>query len=254
MGLRHLGVEGLRDRPARRWRVALRHHRRRHGGRLPRRVPRVDAPHRLVSTEAFEGLVAMGITDDPDSVASVNTVTLEEVDGVTTMSTLVRHVTKEHRDGHLHSGHGGRHAGLDEPPRGPRHRLNQKRLRHRSAGTCQQDGDRGVRHSGDETGGGVIAGAVVLLAACSSSREAGDPSTTPSASTESTAESSPATSSTTLPHPTPRPRRRPWRRRRRPLRGPRARSPAAPSPAPSAASRRPAHRSRRPIRSPRPCG
>ena len=65
---------------------------------------RSTRPHRLVSTEAFEGLVAMGITDDPDSVASVNTVTLEEVDGVTTMSTLVRHVTKEHRDGHLNSG------------------------------------------------------------------------------------------------------------------------------------------------------
>ena len=27
----------------------------------------IDAPHRIVSTEAFEGLAAMGITDDPDS-------------------------------------------------------------------------------------------------------------------------------------------------------------------------------------------
>jgi hypothetical protein len=57
-----------------------------------------------VSTEAFEGLAAMGITDDPDSVASVNTVTLEEQDGITTMSTLVKHVTQEHRDGHIQSG------------------------------------------------------------------------------------------------------------------------------------------------------
>ena len=64
----------------------------------------IDAPRRIVSTEAFEGLVAMGTTDDPDSVASVNTVTLDEVDGVTTMSTLVRHVTKDHRDGHVNSG------------------------------------------------------------------------------------------------------------------------------------------------------
>ena len=56
----------------------------------------------------------MGITDDPDSVASVNTVTLEEVDGVTTMSTLVEHVTKEHRDGHIESGmEGGMQVSFD---------------------------------------------------------------------------------------------------------------------------------------------
>ena len=74
----------------------------------------IDAPHRIVSTEAFEGLVAMGITDDPDSVASVNTVTLDEVDGVTTMSTLVQHVTKEHRDGHIDSGmEGGMQVSFD---------------------------------------------------------------------------------------------------------------------------------------------
>ena len=64
----------------------------------------IDEPKRIVSTEAFEGLAAMGITDDPDSVASVNTMTLDESDGVTTMTTLVKHVTKEHRDGHIQSG------------------------------------------------------------------------------------------------------------------------------------------------------
>ena len=74
----------------------------------------IEAPRRIVSTEAFEGLVAMGITDDPDSVASVNTVTLDEVDGVTTMSTLVQHVTKEHRDGHLGAGmEGGMQVSFD---------------------------------------------------------------------------------------------------------------------------------------------
>jgi uncharacterized protein YndB with AHSA1/START domain len=74
----------------------------------------IDAPHRLVSTEAFEGLAAMGITDDPDEAASVNTMTLEEVDGVTTMSTLVEHVTKEHRDGHIASGmEGGMQVSMD---------------------------------------------------------------------------------------------------------------------------------------------
>jgi uncharacterized protein YndB with AHSA1/START domain len=74
----------------------------------------IEAPRRIVSTEAFEGLAAMGITDDPDSVASVNTVTLDEVDGVTTMSTLVQHVTKEHRDGHVNSGmEGGMQVSFD---------------------------------------------------------------------------------------------------------------------------------------------
>jgi len=74
----------------------------------------IDAPRRVVSTEAFEGLAAMGITDDPDSVASVNTMTLDEVDGVTTMSTLVKHVTKEHRDGHIESGmEGGMQVSFD---------------------------------------------------------------------------------------------------------------------------------------------
>jgi uncharacterized protein YndB with AHSA1/START domain len=74
----------------------------------------IEAPRRIVSTEAFEGLAAMGITDDPDAAASVNTVTLEEVDGVTTMTTLVRHVTKEHRDGHIESGmEGGMQVSYD---------------------------------------------------------------------------------------------------------------------------------------------
>jgi uncharacterized protein YndB with AHSA1/START domain len=58
----------------------------------------ITAPHRLVSTEAFEGI------PDADANASVNTVTLEEHGGVTTMTTLVRHVRPEHRDGHIASG------------------------------------------------------------------------------------------------------------------------------------------------------
>ena len=74
----------------------------------------IEAPSRIVSTEAFEGLAAMGITDDPDAAASVNTMTLDEVDGVTTMSTLVRHVTMEHRDGHIESGmEGGVNVSMD---------------------------------------------------------------------------------------------------------------------------------------------
>lgn len=55
----------------------------------------IDAPHRMVSTEVYEGF--------PDG-ASLNTVTLDEVDGVTTLTTLVRHQLQEHRDAQLASG------------------------------------------------------------------------------------------------------------------------------------------------------
>ena len=55
----------------------------------------IDAPRRLVTTEVFEGF--------PDAGA-LNTVTYEENDGVTTMTTVVLHTKKEHRDGHINSG------------------------------------------------------------------------------------------------------------------------------------------------------
>ena len=58
----------------------------------------IDAPRRIVSTEAFEGI------PDPDDNASLNTVTLEEADGVTTMTVLVEHVNAEARDAVLASG------------------------------------------------------------------------------------------------------------------------------------------------------
>lgn len=57
----------------------------------------LDRPRRIVSTEVFEGY------PDPDA-ASVNTITLDEVDGVTTMSVLVQHTSQEHRDAQLASG------------------------------------------------------------------------------------------------------------------------------------------------------
>jgi uncharacterized protein YndB with AHSA1/START domain len=60
---------------------------------------------RIVSTEVFEGY--------PDA-ASMNTLTLTEVDGWTTMSVLVQHSTKEHRDGHINSGmEGGMQQSMD---------------------------------------------------------------------------------------------------------------------------------------------
>lgn len=55
----------------------------------------LDPPHRLVSTEVFEGV--------PEGEAVVST-TLDEVDGVTTMRVLVQHTCKEHRDRHVESG------------------------------------------------------------------------------------------------------------------------------------------------------
>jgi uncharacterized protein (TIGR03086 family) len=55
----------------------------------------IEPPHRIVSTEVFEGF--------PDA-ASVNTMTLTEVDCVTTLQTLVQHTSREHRDGHIDSG------------------------------------------------------------------------------------------------------------------------------------------------------
>jgi uncharacterized protein YndB with AHSA1/START domain len=50
---------------------------------------------RIVSTEVFEGM--------PDAEA-VNTMTLSEEDGRTTLTILVQHESKEHRDVHIESG------------------------------------------------------------------------------------------------------------------------------------------------------
>jgi uncharacterized protein YndB with AHSA1/START domain len=50
---------------------------------------------RIVSTEVFEGM--------PDA-AALNTLTLAERDGRTTLTVLVEHSSKEHRDGHINSG------------------------------------------------------------------------------------------------------------------------------------------------------
>jgi uncharacterized protein YndB with AHSA1/START domain len=50
---------------------------------------------RIVSTEVFEGM--------PDAEA-VNTLTLTEEAGRTTLTILVQHASKEHRDAHINSG------------------------------------------------------------------------------------------------------------------------------------------------------
>jgi uncharacterized protein YndB with AHSA1/START domain len=58
----------------------------------------IDAPHRLVSTEVYEGV------PNPEESGSVNTMTLDEVDGVTTMTTLVQYPSQEIRDAVLETG------------------------------------------------------------------------------------------------------------------------------------------------------
>jgi uncharacterized protein YndB with AHSA1/START domain len=58
-------------------------------------IRELDAPRRMVSTEVYEGF--------PDA-GSVNTMTLDEFDGVTTMTTLIQHESQEHRDMQLASG------------------------------------------------------------------------------------------------------------------------------------------------------
>jgi uncharacterized protein YndB with AHSA1/START domain len=57
---------------------------------------------RLVSTEVYEGM--------PDAEA-VNTLTLAEIAGRTTMRLLVQHSCQEHRDAHINS---GMEAGMQE--------------------------------------------------------------------------------------------------------------------------------------------
>jgi uncharacterized protein YndB with AHSA1/START domain len=60
---------------------------------------------RIVWTEAYEGI------PDPDAHASVNTLTLSERDGRTTLTILVQHNNKEDRDAHIES---GMEAGLQD--------------------------------------------------------------------------------------------------------------------------------------------
>jgi uncharacterized protein YndB with AHSA1/START domain len=62
----------------------------------------IHAPQRIVSTEVFEGF--SDPSGDVDEGAALNTITLEESDGVTTMITLVVHAKPEHRDMHIASG------------------------------------------------------------------------------------------------------------------------------------------------------
>jgi uncharacterized protein YndB with AHSA1/START domain len=60
----------------------------------------IAAPHRLVSTEVYEGAPV----PDPEAAGAVNVRTLAEVDGVTTMTVLVQTPSQDVRDGIIQSG------------------------------------------------------------------------------------------------------------------------------------------------------
>jgi uncharacterized protein YndB with AHSA1/START domain len=63
---------------------------------------------RIVSTEVYEGI------PDAEAEAALNTLTLTEVDGRTTLEVLVEHRNKEGRDAHINSGmEGGMQEGMD---------------------------------------------------------------------------------------------------------------------------------------------
>jgi uncharacterized protein YndB with AHSA1/START domain len=66
----------------------------------------IDPPHRLVTTEVFEGY--------PDAEARNTLRLVPQDDGTTLLSVTVLHTTKEHRDGHVASGmEGGMQHSLD---------------------------------------------------------------------------------------------------------------------------------------------
>ena len=70
----------------------------------------LDGPHRLVSTEVFEGAPV----EDPDAAGSLNVVTLDEADGVTTLRVLVQCPSQDVRDAIIESGmEGGMQVSYD---------------------------------------------------------------------------------------------------------------------------------------------
>jgi uncharacterized protein YndB with AHSA1/START domain len=58
----------------------------------------LDPNERIVSTEVYEGI------PDAEEHAALDTLTLTEVDGRTTLTVLVEHPTREGRDAHINSG------------------------------------------------------------------------------------------------------------------------------------------------------
>jgi uncharacterized protein YndB with AHSA1/START domain len=60
----------------------------------------IDGPHRLVSTEVYEGAPV----PDPEAAGALNIATFDEADGVTTLAVLTQTPSKEVRDAIIESG------------------------------------------------------------------------------------------------------------------------------------------------------
>ena len=60
----------------------------------------IDAPHRVVTTEVFEGAPV----PDPEAAGTLNTVTLDEHDGITTMTLRIQAPSQDVRDAIIQSG------------------------------------------------------------------------------------------------------------------------------------------------------
>jgi uncharacterized protein YndB with AHSA1/START domain len=60
----------------------------------------IDAPHRVVTTEVFEGAPV----PDPEAAGTLNTIALDERDGVTTMTVRIQAPSREVRDAIIQSG------------------------------------------------------------------------------------------------------------------------------------------------------
>jgi uncharacterized protein YndB with AHSA1/START domain len=67
---------------------------------------------RIVSTEVFE--MPDVSPEEAEAAAALNTITFTELDGRTTLTVLVEHVKREHRDAHINSGmEGGMQEAMD---------------------------------------------------------------------------------------------------------------------------------------------
>lgn len=60
----------------------------------------IDAPRRVVTTEVFEGAPV----PDPEAAATLNTITLDEHDGITTMTLRIQAPSRDVRDAIIQSG------------------------------------------------------------------------------------------------------------------------------------------------------
>ena len=71
----------------------------------------IDPPHRLVSTEVFEGAP---VPDPDDAVPTVNVVTFDEDDGVTTLTMVIQCINRKAAYAIIESAWGGLQVAYDQ--------------------------------------------------------------------------------------------------------------------------------------------